>query len=589
MSDLFFWSKLAMCAELGLCLFIAAELFSESKHHGMVGRLIVNALVLGLIVIYYFSIRHSEHFEVQNFTRYTLYILASHLLVAFAAFTGKGHINGFWQFNRALFLRFLLAFLYTVVLYGGIAIAMVLLDELLHVHIHTRYYAYAWFCMIGVFNTVFFLAGVPKNIPELDSDTTYLKGLKAFTQFVLLPLVTMYLLILYAYMVRILIAGSLPKGYVSYLVISFSGMGILSLLLIYPIRKLEDNKWIQIFSKWFYRALYPLIILFGFSISHRVSQYGITADRYFMVVLALWLACIAAYFLFSKKENIKLIPISLGFIALFSAFGPWGAFNVAANSQTHQLEKLLEANKAFSNGKLKNDALKDVQDSVSRRAESIIRYLVDIDEESKLQPWVKQNLDSLHDSNSYRRYSYDSYREAEAIMSYMGFAGYEAYTKIGANDYDKYPRITFNMEYVSGSNSSVNISVKGYDYYSQYTKYSSSTEAVIHPDTAYDNTSFMAGNNSFMMVPLKQPGKYGVVLNNKTVAVLSLEDSMRAWKKRYTSSDNDYVQVPGAYLTIPVQGDGYDFVFRINTVTALSTGDDLYVWELTTDVLTKVK
>ena len=40
--------------------------------------------------------------------------LALHLLVAFAAFTGKGQIQGFWQFNKTLFLRFLTSVLYGV-------------------------------------------------------------------------------------------------------------------------------------------------------------------------------------------------------------------------------------------------------------------------------------------------------------------------------------------------------------------------------------------------------------------------------------------------------------------------------------------
>ncbi|HSY77617.1 MAG TPA: DUF4153 domain-containing protein, partial [Bacteroidia bacterium] len=225
------WSKIAMCTELGLCLFIAISLFSDAKGFKMLHKVLLNVFVLALLVIYYFFIKHNEHFTVESLTRYSLYVIAAHLLVAFAPFTGRGHINGFWQFNKSLFLRFLLSFLYTVVLYGGICIGMVLLDNLLHVSMHSNYYLYAWYIMAGIFNTVFFLAGVPKNIAELDADTSYLKGLKVFTQFVLLPLVTMYLLILYAYILRIVIIGSLPKGYVSYLVISFSGLGILSLLL----------------------------------------------------------------------------------------------------------------------------------------------------------------------------------------------------------------------------------------------------------------------------------------------------------------------------------------------------------------------
>ena len=325
-----------MCSALGLSFFFATALFSEAKGHSLKEKIIVQALTLAIIIGYYFTIENYEEFNLDSFTRYTLYILAAHLLVAFSAFAGANKLNGFWQFNKTLFLRFLLSALYTSVLYGGIALAFWLIDDLLHVKIIYTKYAYVWYILSAIVNTFIFLAGVPKDLSTLESDNSYPKGLKAFTQFVLLPLVTLYLLILYAYFAKIIIHWSLPKGYVSYLVISFSTMGILSLLLIYPIRDNEENKWIKIFSRWFYVALYPLIILLGVSIYNRISEYGITEHRYFILVLATWLVFIASYFLLSKKENIKIIPMTLFALALLTSTGPWGAFSVSEHSQKNQ-------------------------------------------------------------------------------------------------------------------------------------------------------------------------------------------------------------------------------------------------------------
>ncbi|MGP8214037.1 MAG: DUF4153 domain-containing protein [Bacteroidia bacterium] len=578
------WAKIAMCSELGLCMFIATALFSEAKGYSIIYRLLINLAAFGLVIAYYFSIRHNEHFEVEGFTRFSLYSIAVHLLVAFAPFTGKGQINGFWQFNRTLYLRFLMSFLYTIVLYGGICIAMALLDGLLHVTIHSHYYAYAWFCMIGIFNTVFFLAGVPRNIKELDADTSYLKGLKAFTQFVLLPLVTMYLLILYMYILRILLIGSLPKGYVAYLVISFSGMGIFSLLLIYPIRDLDDNKWIKLFSKWFYWALYPLIILLAFSIYHRVSEYGITTDRYFIVVLAIWLACIAAYFLFSRKENIKIIPVSLCIIAVFSSFGPWGAFSVSAGSQMHQLEKLLVSNKVLVNGKINSNAAANVQDSVRRRAESIVEYLVKTDEVGKIQPWVKQNLDSLHDSNAYSRYSY-SYAESQAIMGFMGFSGYD--NTYVAYDNNSYKHLTFNREVKSGLAGNTT-DIKGFDYFSQFTNYYPSTR-YSNGDTTNSDNYFIAGADTFKLVPYKAQAKFGIVIESKTVAVLDLQEFLKPLQTKYNLYDNGYMQIPENELTMYLQADKYEFKVILISVTAAVKDGKYNITELGADILTKVK
>src|ERR1035437_3259531 len=325
--------KIIMCCSLGLNLFLASELFSESKNHNISKRLLLQVFAFILIICYYFILPDVKNFGVQEIARFALFSIGLHLLVSFSPFISSGHITGFWQFNKSLFIRFLTACLYSGVLYIGLALALLAIDELFKVEIKGKYYADLWWFLAGIFNTWFFLAGVPQQTKALDEISDYPKGLKIFTQFVLLPLVTVYLLILYAYGTKIAIAMELPRGWVSYLVIGFSVAGILSLLLIWPIQKLEENNWIKIFSRWFYRALYPLIILLGLAIFKRVSQYGITENRYFILILALWLAGVATYFLLSKTKNIKVVPISLCAIAFLSSFGPWGAFSVSERSQ----------------------------------------------------------------------------------------------------------------------------------------------------------------------------------------------------------------------------------------------------------------
>ncbi len=345
--------KVIMCCSLGLNLFLAAELFSKSKNHIFLKRLLLQLLLLILIVCYYFILPDFKNFGLEDGIRFALFAIGLHLLVSFAPFISARHTNGFWQFNKSLFLRFLTACLYTSVLYMGLALALLAIDKLFKVEINGDYYADLWWFLAGIFNTWFFLAGVPKQTQALEDNIDYPKGLKIFTQFVLLPLVSVYLFILYAYGAKIAVAMELPRGWVSYLVVGFSVVGILSLLLIWPIQEREENSWIKIFSRWFYRALYPLIILLGLAIFKRISQYGITENRYFILILALWLAIVATYFLLSKTKNIKVIPISLCIIAFLSSFGPWGAFSVSERSQINRLEELVSNEKLLINGKIK--------------------------------------------------------------------------------------------------------------------------------------------------------------------------------------------------------------------------------------------
>jgi len=422
---------------------------------------------------------------------------------------------------------------------------------------------------------------VPNNVHELDADNPYLKGLKGFTQFVMLPLVTGFMLILYAYSLRIIIIGSLPKGYVSYLVITFSGLGVLSLLLIYPLRNSDENKWIKIFSKWFYIALYPLVVLLAFSIYHRVHQYGITADRYFIVVLALWLMCIASYFLMSNKENIKLIPISLCAIALLASFGPWGAFGVAARSQTNQLEKMLVANKVLVKGVIDTNR-HDVNDSINRRVESIIEYLIKIESLDMIQPWFKINLDSLDKQENNDRYYY-AYGEAGNIMKHMGLPGYD----YGVSSYNSNRHISFSRA-SRGSYTSYSLNVAGYNYYSTITS-DRSAYSTHDEDTAYGYTCFMAGVDSFSIVPYKQAGKFGIKLKGEIVATFDMEPVLTKWKAKYDENNYDYADIPGDEFNIKAEGSKYEFQLNFTRIDGSVKDDKIFNVSFEGDVLTRLR
>jgi membrane-bound metal-dependent hydrolase YbcI (DUF457 family) len=167
---------------------------------------------------------------------------------------------------------------------------------------------------------------------------------------VLIPLATVYVVILLAYEIKILVQWELPKGLVSNLILGYAVFGILSLLLVYPIREQEENKWLKTYARSFYFLLIPLLGLLFTAAGTRIFRYGITEMRYFLIVLACWLLFITVYFLVAKKQNIKLIPISLSILTLLSIYGPQSAFQVSMYSQRRILVEVFKKNNAFKNG-----------------------------------------------------------------------------------------------------------------------------------------------------------------------------------------------------------------------------------------------
>lgn len=407
--------KLVMSGYLGMLLFISISIFAEKKQYSTRQKILLNAVGLVLTGLYFLSIQHTQN-ELY-LIRFSLFSLALHLLISFIPFLSKGEINGFWQYNKTLFIRFLTSALYTGVLYLGLLLALYALENLFLVPISSNTYANLWFALAGIFNTWFFLAGMPEDFSALDARTEYPKGLKIFTQYVLIPLITVYLIILYAYGIRIILLWDWPQGWVSYLIIGFSVAGILSLLLIYPIRYREENKWMNLFSRVFYAALFPLIIILFLAIQRRVSEYGITEPRYFVLLIAFWLFLVALYFLFSKKKNIKLIPISLFVFVVLSSYGPLSAFSVTLASQKSRFEQLLTRNNLLDNGKIQ-PAKDSISFSDRKQISSIVSTLLSRYGTDPLQPYFNQNLDSLMQLDKDQTAYYSSSRE-RAVVALM--------------------------------------------------------------------------------------------------------------------------------------------------------------------------
>lgn len=448
-----YWNVAISCY-LAMLLQVAIAVFSESKSLSTTIKIILQLIGIALVVAYYFTLPKDwkSSFEQIHVIRLTLFSLGLHWLIAFVPFVATKEINAFWQYNKVLLLRILTSLLYTAVLYAGLSLALLAIDKLFSIHIDKKLYGDLWIVLSGLFNTWFFLAGLPKDFKLLEQSNDYPKGLKVFTQYILLPIITIYLLILYAYMSKIIINWQWPIGWVSYLVLFFSVAGILSLLLIHPIRLQENNKWILTYSRFFYYAIFPLIVLLFFAIKRRISDYGITELRYFVVLLSIWLLFAATYFSVSKVKNIKIIPQSLCFIAFLSSFGPWGVFNVSLKSQEARFVDILTKNHLLVNGKVIK-AAKQPSFEDRKQLSSVVSYLVSQHGYNVLQPYYKQNLDSLIKKDSLF-YTYAQEKKMLSLLDIDYVSNYE--NEVDTNK--------FEYSIIEPKNEKELIETKGYDY-----------------------------------------------------------------------------------------------------------------------------
>ncbi len=435
--------RAALACMLAMPALVAVKTYGEHKQIPIAGIWGLKILVIALVTIFWFTVQDIEGYKYPVI--FFLLFLATHLMVAFAPWVG-GDKEGFWQYNKHLFLRILIAVIYSGVLFAGLSIAILAVDQLFDANIDEDTYLRLFFFIAGIFNTIFFLSGVPDDYEALETATTYPRGLKVFTQYVLLPLVFIYLLILYAYMAKILIQAEWPVGWVSILVLCFSIAGIFSFLLIYPLRNEQEEKWISVFNRWFYFALIPLTAMLYVAIFKRLLQYGFTEERYFVLLLAIWLTGIVAYFLISKKDDIRVIPISLFILTLLGVFT---AFPIARTSQLNRFEAMLAKYDLLEDGKIKMGE-KNSDFTMEKDLSSILDFLDDREDIHHIQPYLIFNIDSLESSAGETRRG--SRRLGPKVMRELGMVYRSQYSRepFGGTDFTSHtyfgPSIdTFNV------------------------------------------------------------------------------------------------------------------------------------------------
>lgn len=334
------WERLAFVAALGLPLTIALTLLGETRAWSPSVRHLV--VLGGLLALAAFFLTWPGIDRRHDAIRYSQLSAALHLSVAFLPFLGVSETIAFWQYNRRLFLGFLRALVFSGVLYVGLAIALGALDKLFGVRVPSDTYVRIWFVVAFLVNTWIFLAVVPERLPELERDREYPRALKIFAQYILTPLAFTYLVILLAYLVKIVAGAEWPSGWIGWLVASVSVTGLLGFLLVHPLRTDPSEAWIRTYARWLFIGLVPAALMLLVAFWKRILPYGLTELRLLGLVLGLWLLGLAMLFTIRRGASIRIVPVTLAAVLLLTLYGPLGLTRLSVDSQARRLARMLE-------------------------------------------------------------------------------------------------------------------------------------------------------------------------------------------------------------------------------------------------------
>jgi hypothetical protein len=392
--------RILLEAVCGISLFTAFEFFHASHQLHFSKRFGIYLLGFCILGMHYFSILPVMFDSESVFlSRYLIFFLAYHLLISCITFYRVADIQAFWKYNYTLLVRFFIALSYSTILFAGLAGALWACDTLFHFQIKAIYYADLAAFIFLVFNTLVFFMGIPENFQVFASSIHFPKALRILAQYILVPILGIYTLILYFYLFQILINRNMPSDWVCLPILIYAIAGVVTFVLVYPIRNHPQYSSIRTFARYFFYILLPLLVLYFIGIVLRIKPYGLTEDRYLILVLGIWLLLIALYFILFAKENIIFIPLSLFILISISAIGPWGMFQLSVRNQHTRLERLLKKNQLVLNRKLvrKSDG-GQMSDSDLSGIRTILRYLNKRGQLHLIKHWLDEKDQQLLES-----------------------------------------------------------------------------------------------------------------------------------------------------------------------------------------------
>lgn len=375
---------------LGVLFALAGQLYIEQTQKVERSRILIQigtVLIPILFFFFYSDMMLEPHLNVQ--TRYVAWMIVG-VFAVFSAFCAKpSSALSFWNNAKQLVYAFLLSGFFSGITYVGIVIAYFAIGQLFDVSLSSQWYADTFAIISGIIFTELFLSRLPKPADAQTVPLSYPKELKILGLYILAPLVLLYFVILYIYTGVALVTSEWPNGLISTMIIWFSFFSILLFLILYPylLERGVERK----ISKAFFILLIPQIAVLFWAVFVRIGEYGVTENRYLVVALGIYLLAIALYFIFSKAQNVRVVPVSLALVAFFISFGPWGMFSVSERSQTNRLEKLFAANGMFVDGNVVA-ATGDVSDGDSQEMYEVLVYLDRVHGYEAIEAWFDEDV-----------------------------------------------------------------------------------------------------------------------------------------------------------------------------------------------------
>lgn len=426
------------------------------------------------IIVFVEYLRTNDYYNIYYFTLIPISIVLFLLIPILKKKENKE------KYLQSVFSNFVITGIFVAVLWIGIEIILTTVNYLFFNSgdsLFFRLTTYSFWFITEVFGASLFLSLLKKPDDNLENyEFPFIFNL--LIKFVIIPLIIIYTGVLYIYMTKVLISMHLPKGLISHLVLWYTAFSVAVMILITPFT--QKDKFFENFKKYFPYFSIPLIFASLFAVFQRTYQYGITENRYYVLISIFWL--LFCMILYIRKMNITGILISLITCLVISVYTPLSAKNVSNFSQSQRLKRMLVKYGALKDGKISKITQK-LNNSEGSQIYTTLQYISDNSTIAKLN--FKNEKGEVYSTLG------DLEKGLDVKESWKDYY----YRSDDQGNYEEQKVITYKVKNIE--NSEIISDIAGYDN-------------LIYYRNVYNDDSINQENES---------EKYKIILKNKTITI----------------------------------------------------------------------
>lgn len=318
----------------------------------------------------------------------------------------------FETFSRKFWHALFWAFGASGIVYAGLLGIFVSLGSLFGLHVPSELYNLSVKICFALLAPLFFLGGVPVDTDVSAPDTS--KRMRVLVSFIMLPLLVVYTVILYAYMVKIMWLQTMPRGQVVWLVSGYAVWGTAAFILGLPLA--TASKFIDRFIRSFYWFLTAPLVLLAVALYQRVEAYGLTDRRYMVCFLLIWMVLASMAALRMKRPAIVRTFYTINILMFAAAsWGPLSLRQMTVSSQFHRLMAVFQEQAMIVDGRIKAPETPMPTDKASQ-IQNAVNLILNKGRGDLLAPL----LPDLSEQLKPRKYGLLAYKDRDKIMDAMG-------------------------------------------------------------------------------------------------------------------------------------------------------------------------